>query len=65
MEKKILVSDMHCEHCVKRISYALDQVNIKHEIDLKAQTVTVFCEDSQFKEAFNEIYDLGFTPKEV
>ena len=61
MEKKLLVPDMRCEHCEARIQKALDAAGIAGKIDLAAKTVTVKAEDGD--KAFEEIYDLGFTPE--
>lgn len=56
--KILKVEDMHCEMCVKRISNALTQANIKFEIDLPAKTVSV--EESKVEQAIEELDDLGF-----
>ena len=65
MEKIIKVPDMHCENCVRRINEALTSARISATINLKEQTVTVFGSEDCFKTAFDEIYDLGFSPEEV
>lgn len=64
MAKKILVPDMHCEKCVSRISEALNKVKISADIDLQAKSVEIQNE-TDYKKAFDEIYDLGFSPEEV
>lgn len=64
MAKKILVPDMHCEKCVSRISEALNKVQIEVMIDLKTKSVEIQNE-TDYKKAFDEIYDLGFSPEEV
>ena len=62
---KISVPDMHCGHCVARIDNALNEVAIKHEIDLSQKTVTIDgCEHCR-KTALTEIEDLGFTPEKI
>ena len=63
MEKVIKVPDMHCENCVRRISEALSAAKLNAKIDLQSQTVTVDGCEHCFKKAFDEIYDLGFTPE--
>ena len=63
MEKKLYVPDMHCENCVRRINEALAAANIKGTVDLESKTVTVDGCDHCLETAFNEIYDLGFTPE--
>ena len=65
MERKIIVPDMHCENCVNRIDKALKEIKVSASIDLENQTVTVSGCENCYKKAFNEIYDLGFTPKEA
>ncbi len=61
--KQIFVPDMHCEHCVKRISEALKAVDVDFSIDLATQIVTVNGCDNCVQKAKNEIYDIGFTPE--
>lgn len=61
--KKIFVPDMHCDHCVKRISAALKDVGIEATVELATQTVTVCGDDQCLEKAKNEIYDIGFTPE--
>lgn len=63
MIHKILVPDMHCEHCVKRIDNALKETGINYTINLDSQTVTVDGCEKCLSTALNEIYDLGFTPE--
>ncbi len=65
MKKTILVPDMHCEHCVKRIVKAMEELGLKVEVDLAKTTVTLEGDALSLKTAFEEIYDLGFTPEEM
>ena len=65
MERKISVPDMHCENCVRRIKEALSELKIEANIDLESKTVTVIGCENCFQTAFNEIYDLGFTPNKM
>lgn len=65
MERIIKVPDMHCENCVKRIADALLNLKIEATINLPEQTVKVNGCENSYKTAFEEIYDLGFTPEEV
>ena len=60
----IKVNNMHCEKCVSRISEALNKVEIEATIDLQAKSVEIKNE-IDYKTAFDEIYDLGFSPEEV
>ncbi len=64
MGKMISVPDMHCEKCVSRISEALNKVQIEAMVDLQTKSVEVRNE-TDYKTAFDEIYDLGFSPEEV
>lgn len=63
MEKVIKVPDMHCQNCVRRITEALSNANITAKVDLENQCVTVEGCEHCFKKAFDEIYDLGFSPE--
>ena len=65
MKKVILVPDMHCEHCVKRIAKAMEELGVEATVDLQKTTVTLEGEALSLKTAVEEIYDLGFTPEEV
>ncbi len=62
---KISVPDMHCEHCVARITKALNEVEIKHEVDLSAKIVTIDGCEHCLNTAITEIEDLGFTPERI
>ena len=62
---KILVEDMHCEHCVKRINNALENASIKFTVSLEEKTVTIDGCENCLKTAISEIEDLGFTPKAI
>ena len=64
MAKKILVPDMRCEKCENRIKDVLNKVKIEAVVDLQAKSVEVK-NDADYKTAFDEIYDLGFSPEEV
>lgn len=65
MEFKIKVADMHCEHCVARIDTALNEVAIKHQINLGEKVVIIDGCDHCLKTALTEIEDLGFTPEKI
>lgn len=53
---------MMCENCVKRITNALTEADLKFEVSLPEKTVTVDGGDSSVKTAVSELEDLGFTP---
>ena len=59
----ISVPDMMCENCVKRITNALTEADLKFAVSLPEKTVTVEGGDSSVKTAVSELEDLGFTPK--
>lgn len=65
MERKIIVPDMHCENCVRRINQALSALKIDFSVDLDNKTVVINGCEHCYKSAFDEIYDLGFTPQEA
>lgn len=65
MTYKILVPDMHCESCVKRIEGALKEAEIDFKVDLKSKTVTIDGCEHCLKTALAEIEDLGFTPEKA
>lgn len=64
MSKVIYVPDMHCEHCVSRITNALRETGIDFKVCLEDKSVTINGCENCVKTAMNEIYDLGFTPEE-
>ena len=59
----ISVPDMMCENCVKRITNALTEADLKFEVSLADKTVTVDGNDSSVQTAVSELEDLGFTPE--
>ena len=63
MKFEIKVPDMHCQHCVARIDNALNDIGIKHEINLDEKTVVIDGCENCLNTAKSEIEDLGFTPK--
>ncbi len=65
MIKTILVPDMHCMHCVKRIESAMEELGVKAQINLEDTTVVLEGDALSVKTAIDEIYDLGFTPQEI
>ena len=60
---KISVPDMMCENCVKRITNALTEADLKFEVSLPDKTVTVDGCENCVKTAVSELEDLGFTPE--
>ena len=60
---KISVPDMMCENCVKRITNALTEADLKCEVSLPDKTVTVDGCENCVKTAVSELEDLGFTPE--
>ena len=59
---KISVPDMMCENCVKRITNALTDADLKFEVSLPDKTVTIDGCQNCLKTAVGELEDLGFTP---
>jgi len=58
---EIKVPDMACGHCEKRINEALTKEGISCQVVLKEKKVLV--NEADFERAFNEIYDIGFSPE--
>ena len=59
---KISVPDMMCENCVKRITNALNEAELKFEVSLADKTVTIDGCQHCLNTAMGELEDLGFTP---
>ena len=59
----ISVPDMMCENCVKRITNALPQAELKFTVSLADKTVTIDGCQNCVKTAVGELEDLGFTPE--
>lgn len=59
----ISVPDMMCENCVKRITSALTEAELKFEVSLADKTVTIDGCQNCVKTAIGELEDLGFTPE--
>ena len=59
---KISVPDMMCENCVKRITNALTEADLKFEVSLADKTVSIDGCQNCLKTAMSELEDLGFTP---
>ena len=59
---KISVPDMMCENCVRRITNALTEADLKFEVTLAEKTVTIDGCQNCLKTAMEELEDLGFTP---
>ena len=57
------VPDMMCENCVKRITNALTQAELKFAVSLADKTVTIDGCQNCVKTALGELEDLGFTPE--
>ncbi len=59
----ISVPDMMCENCVKRITNALTEADLKFQVSLENKTVTIDGCQNCVKTAVGELEDLGFTPE--
>ena len=59
----ISVPDMMCENCVKRITNALTEAELKFTVSLPDQTVTIDGSQHCVQTAMEELEDLGFTPE--
>ncbi len=61
--KTIRVPDMMCENCVRRITNALTEADLKFQVSLEEKAVTVDGCENCVKTAVSELEDLGFTPE--
>jgi len=59
----ILVPDMMCENCVKRITNALTEAQLKFTVNLENKSVSIDGCEHCLKTAVEELEDLGFTPE--
>ena len=59
----ISVPDMMCENCVKRITTALTDAELKFSVSLADKTVTIDGCQHCLSTAMSELEDLGFTPE--
>ena len=59
----ISVPDMMCENCVKRISNALTEAELKFSVSLPDKTVIIDGCQHCVQSAIEALEDLGFTPK--
>lgn len=62
--KKFKCEEMMCDHCVSRISGALNEAAIAYQVDLDSKTVTVEA-DEKAAEAVEILDDLGFSAVEI
>ena len=59
----IKVPDMMCKNCVKRITNALTEAELKFNVSLADKTVTIDGCEHCLKTAMEELEDLGFSPE--
>lgn len=52
--------DMHCGKCVERITKALQEADITHQVNLEEKTVTIDGCEHCVKTAIEVLDDLGF-----
>lgn len=57
--KILKVEEMHCENCVRRISFSFEAEGLKFEINLEERTVSV--EEDKVDLAIDLLDDLGFS----
>ena len=60
---KFYVSDMACNHCVARISKAMEEADIKAVVNLEDKTVVIDGCERCAAQAEEILDDLGFTPQ--
>ena len=59
----IKVPDMMCENCVKRITLALAEAELKFEVSLAEKSVAIDGCEHCVKTAMEALEDLGFSPE--
>ncbi len=59
------VPEMHCEHCVKRITDALNDAGLKFTVSLDDKTVVIDGCDHCVATAVSELDDLGFSAEKI
>ena len=61
MKRIIMVSDMNCANCAKKIQNALEDTRVKFEIKLADKIVVVDGDSDMVAVAKKVINDIGFT----
>lgn len=62
MKKHILlVDDMACENCARKIENALKQTRVNFEVNLEQKAVIVYGDADMINVAKHTITDIGFT----
>ena len=59
----IKVPEMMCQNCVKRITAALTEAELKFAVDLDTKTVSIDGCQHCVATAVSELEDLGFSPE--
>lgn len=54
------VPDMHCEHCVSRITAALSRLGLSFEVKLDEHQVHIAGDAAAIEQAVEALDDLGF-----
>lgn len=55
------VKEMSCNHCVGRIHNLLEEMGMKHEVNLENKTVSIDGDADCIQKAIEELDDIGFT----
>ena len=59
------VPEMHCNHCVERITNALNGAGLRFEVSLENKTVSVDGCSGCIAKAVSELEDLGFSAEKL
>ncbi|MGM9522661.1 MAG: heavy-metal-associated domain-containing protein [Oscillospiraceae bacterium] len=59
------VPDMHCEHCVSRITKVLTDAGLDFSVSLENKTVTINGCENCVATAKSELEDIGFDSSEA
>lgn len=57
---RLKVQDMHCEHCVGRVSKALDAQGLRYRVTLEDRTVAVDGGEDAVRKAIEALDDIGY-----
>lgn len=62
---KLKISSMTCNHCASKIKNALEQINVKHEINLAEKVLSVDVDNMQLIEVIEKLETLGYSAERI
>lgn len=57
---KILVDNMSCNHCVNKIHSKIEEMGLKHEIELENKLLKVDANKLELFSVFEALEDMGY-----